>query len=104
MVAGQITGSKSQLADDSNARRQIYRRPPVTTLQLRQQHGIDTHDVDTRQRLDCRRTVGCALVSNEGFVQMQARLLSEGKLHRQRRRHYQDNNRKLDALWDFKRT
>jgi len=31
---------------------------------------------------------------------MQARLLSEGKLHRQRRGQYQDNNRKMDALWD----
>jgi len=34
------------------------------------------------------------------FLQMQARLLSECKLHRQRRRQYQDNNRKMDALWD----
>ena len=55
MVAGQIAGSKSQLADDSNTRRQFYRGPPATALQLRQQHVTDTHDVDTRQRLDCRR-------------------------------------------------
>jgi len=31
---------------------------------------------------------------------MQARLLSECKLHRQRRRQYQDSDRKLGALWD----
>ena len=42
--------TQSQLAGESSTRRQIYRRPSATSLQLRQQHMFDTHDVDTRQR------------------------------------------------------
>jgi len=34
------------------------------------------------------------------FEQMHVRLLSGGKLRRQRRRQYHDNNHNLDALWD----
>ena len=40
------------------------------------------------------------IVDERQLVQIQARLLSEGKLRRQRRRQYQDNNHKLGALWD----
>jgi len=41
------------------------------------------------------------IIFDEGqFVQMQARLLSEGELRRQLRRQCQDNNGKSDALLD----
>jgi len=42
--------TQSQLVGESSTRRQVCRRPPATSLQLRQQHMFDTHDVDTHQR------------------------------------------------------
>jgi len=47
----------SQLADALNIPHHIFRQLPTVLLQLRQQHMLDAHDVDIRERLHLLRSV-----------------------------------------------